>query len=212
MRRIKSYNESRKSKSENIQQNQEKISNLKKSWQEFEDQHPWEFEYFYEKLEKYVSDWSNKYRPSNSDIDCEIELESTESKGNLNYIRGIEKDSDWRKRNGRIYVRVRTGGYSGGSCWDDDNSYARPYETGDSVTSDDLISFIEHILYALFGRNHAFADIPVLLEELKKLSWQDGIKEDNETEYEYYGNYDNYQVYYIGLWNFYQFLAKQRAF
>lgn len=182
-----------------------KINDLKKSWQDFEDQHPWEFEYFYEKITAYANNWQERYRP-NDNLDYEIELESYKD---VPTLPNINKDPEWRKRNGAIIVKTCTGGYSGGSCWDDDSSYARPYETGNRVEYEDFEKFIEHILVSIFGRNHAFADIPKLLEELRKSNL---VIEDFDTHYEYYGNSDNYQMYYIKLWDLYQFLAKQGAF
>lgn len=182
-----------------------KINDLKKSWQDFEDQHPWEFEYFYEKVCTYANNWQERYRP-NDNLDYEIELESYKD---VPTLPNINKDPEWRKRNGSIIVKTCTGGYSGGSCWDDDANYARPYETGNRVEYEDFEKFIEHILVSIFGRNHAFADIPKLLEELRKSNL---VIEDFDTNYEYYGNSDNYQMYYIKLWDLYQFLAKQGAF
>jgi len=182
-----------------------KLSDLKKSWQDFEDQHPWEFDYFWDKVSTYANNWQDRYK-GNRELEYEIELESY---GDINELPNAGSDTDWRKRNGRILVKAKTGGYSGGSCWDDDNSYARPYETGTTVDYEDLEKFLEHILFAIFGRNHAFADIPKLLEELRKSSI---IHEDNDTTYEYYGNSDDYQWYEVKLWDLYQFLAKQGAF
>lgn len=184
-----------------------KLSDLKKSWQDFEDQHPWEFDYFWDKIAAYAnSNWADRYRDKD-ELEYEIDLESY-SYGDSN-LPNAKNDLDWRKRNGRIFARAKTGGYSGGSCWDDDESYARPYETGTTAEYEDLEKFLEHILVAIFGRGHAFADIPKLLEELRKSSI---VHEDNDTTYEYYGNSDDYQWYEVKLWDLYQFLAKQGAF
>ena len=182
-----------------------KLSDLKKSWQDFEDQHPWEFDYFWDKIAAYANNWQDRYR--DNELEYEIDLESySHDDSNLP---NAKNDLDWRKRNGRIFTRAKTGGYSGGSCWDDDESYARPYETGTTAEYEDLEKFLEHILFAIFGRGHAFADIPKLLEELRKSSI---VHEDNDTTYEYYGNSDDYQWYEVKLWDLYQFLAKQGAF
>ena len=182
-----------------------KLSDLKKSWQDFEDQHPWEFDYFWDKIAAYANNWQDRYR--DNELEYEIDLESY-SYDDSN-LPNAKNDLDWRKRNGRIFARAKTGGYSGGSCWDDDESYARPYETGTTAEYEDLEKFLEHILVAIFGRGHAFADIPKLLEELRKSSI---VHEDNDTTYEYYGNSDDYQWYEVKLWDLYQFLAKQGAF
>jgi hypothetical protein len=180
-----------------------RLSDLKKSWQDFEDQHPWEFDYFWDKIAAYANNWQDRYK-SNRELEYEIELESYGD--NREYLKN---DTDWRKRNGRILVKTETGGHSGGSCWDDGTSYARPYETGLTVGYEDLEKFLEHILVSIFGRNHAFADIPKLLEELRKSSI---IHEDSISTYEYYGNSRDYQWCEVKLWDLYQFLAKQGAF
>jgi hypothetical protein len=182
-----------------------KLGDLKKSWQDFEDQHPWEFNYFWDKIATYYNNWQDRYK-GKDELEYEIQLESY---GDAPSLPNAKNDADWRKRNGCIQVKANTGGYSGGSCWDDENSYARPYYTGTSVDYVDLENFLEHILVSIFGRNHAFADIPKLLEELRNSSI---IHEDSNTSYEYYGNSDDYQWYEVKLWDLYQFLAKQGAF
>ena len=180
-----------------------KLSDLKKSWQDFEDQHPWEFDYFWDKIAAYANNWQDRYR-DNSDLEYKIDLEGYKE---VPTLPNAKNDPDWRKRNGSITVKAKTGGVSGGSCWD--SSDPQQYETGSSVGYEDLEKFLEHILVAIFGRGHAFADIPKLLEELRKSSIVD---EDYHTEYEYYGNSDDYQWYEVKLWDLYQFLAKQGAF
>lgn len=196
MARMKKYNEF-------SEEHIKKLNDLKKSWQDFEDQHPWEFDYFWDKIAAYANNWQDRYR-DNRDLEYEIDLESSYDDVKLP---NAKNDPDFRKRNGRIRVKAKTGGVSGGSCWD--SSDPQPYETGRSVEYEDLEKFIEHILVAIFGRGHAFADIPKLLEELRKSSI---VHEDYHTEYEYYGNSDDYQWYEVKLWDLYQFLAKQGAF
>ena len=174
---------------------------LKKSWQEIEDKYPWDFDYFWNKIYTYSNDYEHRYN-GNGNYDYEICVEFY--KGNPSFI---EKDLDWRKRNGYIMVKTSTGGYTGGSCWDD--SDPQPYSSGNEVEYQDLKNFIEHILYYIFGKNHAFADIPELL---KKLDASSIIHEDIYTEYEYYGNSTDYQWYEVKLWDLYQFLAKEESF
>lgn len=181
-----------------------KLSDLKKSWQDFEDQHPWEFDYFWDKVAAYANNWQDRYHSNDRDLEYEIDLEVYKESPTLP---NAKNDLDWRKRNGKICVKTKTGGVSGGSCWD--SSDPQPYETGSSVEYSDLEKFLEHILFAIFGKNHAFADIPKLLEELRKSSI---IHEDSISTYEYYGNSDDYQWYEVKLWDLYQFLAKQGAF
>jgi hypothetical protein len=179
-----------------------KLNDLKKSWQDFEDTCPWEFDYFWDKVSAYYHSHESSYK-GNRDFEYDIVLEHYQNKNSF-----IEKDKDCKKRNGYIRVKANTGGFRGGSCWDGDDS-AIEYYTGYRVEWQDLRNFIEHILYSIFGKNHAFADIPKILD---KLDESNIIHEGNYTNYEYYGNSDDYQWYEVKLWDLYQFLAKEESF
>ena len=184
-----------------------KLAKLKVDWQSFEDNHPWEFDYFWKKVYDYANNWEERYH-GNDDYEYEIEMES--SKRDNNYPHAY-KDKEWRMRNGTISVKCKTGGASGGSCWDTgDDDGAQPYSTGLYLEISDITAIIEHLLYSIFGRNHAFADVPKLIEKLK--TEYRIIHEDSYCENEYYGNYTDYNFYYISLWDLYQFLAKNGAF
>jgi len=84
-----------------------------------------------------------------------------------------------------IYMRVETGGVSGGSCWDDSDPQSyyigineRPnFEILDLVLSE----LMPTITYLQF-------------KEIEKL-----IHTNDETEYEYYGNSTDYEIKYVIL-------------
>lgn len=200
--RILRFNEAKRNKKDMNQEYADKYAALKKSWQDFEDQNPWDFEYFWQKIEKYASDYETRNQDargiSNGYVDFKVETMSYDRENH---------DPDWQKRRARISAQTCTGGWSGGSCWDD--GYARPYETGNSLDMDDFLKWVGCILYHIFGKSHPFADIPELLQKLRESNL---IKEDDYTNYEYYGNSDDYILYYITLWDLYQFLAKNSAF
>ncbi len=210
MKNIKTYEAwGRNVEPEETDSQKKKLLDLKKSWNDFEDLHPWDFEYFWNKISEYSGDYQHRFKGygGHNELDYEIELEGYNSKKTELYH--ADKDIEWRKRNGRIFVKTETGGVSGGSCWD--SSDPQPYETGRSVEYSDLSNFVEHILLAIFGKNHAFADIPKLMEKFNNLGYP-YISEDDYTEYEYYGNNTSWKWYEISLWNLYQFLAKEGAF
>lgn len=206
MKNIKTYEAWGRSyvEPEETDDQKKKLLDLKKSWTDFEDLHPWDFEHFWNKIKEYSEDYQHRFK---GELDYEIDLEGYDSKRTELYH--ADKDIEWRKRNGKIYVKTETGGVNGGSCWEWSNP--QPYETGRTVEYSDLSNFIEHILLSIFGRGHAFADIPKLMEKFNKLGYP-YVKEDDYTDYEYYGNYTEYRWYEISLWNLYQFLAKEGAF
>ena len=83
-----------------------------------------------------------------------------------------------------IYCRYETGGYSGGSCWDD--SDPRPYSKD---TPKDKMKVLDLVLKEIKP------DITFLqFREIEKL-----IKTNSETEYEYYGNCTDFEIEYIIL-------------
>ena len=90
-----------------------------------------------------------------------------------------------------IYCRYETGGYSGGSCWDD--SDPRPYSKD---TPKDKMKVLDLVLKEIKP------DITFLqFREIEKL-----IKTNSETEYEYYGNCTDFEIEYIILSELYAYI------
>lgn len=92
-----------------------------------------------------------------------------------------------------IYCRYETGGYSGGSCWDD--SDPQPYS---EEPPKDRMKVLELVL-------------KVLKPQISFLEYRmiEGLIQDNsETEYEYYGNSTDWKIEYIKLSDLYEALAK----
>ena len=83
-----------------------------------------------------------------------------------------------------IYMRWKTGGVSGGSCWDSSNpkSYVNDKEKPNFEVLDLVLSeLMPTITYLQF-------------KEIEKL-----IHTNDETEYEYYGNCTDYEIKYVIL-------------
>jgi len=92
-----------------------------------------------------------------------------------------------------IYCRYETGGYSGGSCWDD--SDPQPYT---EEPPKDRMKVLELVL-------------KVLKPQISFLEYRmiEGLIHDNsETEHEYYGNSTEWKIEYIKLSDLYEALAK----
>lgn len=90
-----------------------------------------------------------------------------------------------------IYNRFETGGYSGGSCWDDrDPQWYEAEEPEDSFKVLDLVLEVlkPNITYLQF-------------KQIKEL-----IHDNSEIEYEYYGNSTDWKIEYIKLSDLYKLL------
>ena len=92
----------------------------------------------------------------------------------------------------RLYVEWETGGYIGGSCWD--NSNPQPYTTGnqpEELTSLDTIleRFVPTITFLQY-------------RQIAPL-----IKTDSRTENEYYGNSTDYSYKELDLKDLYDFMT-----
>jgi len=83
-----------------------------------------------------------------------------------------------------IYCRYETGGYSGGSCWDD--SDPQPYN---EEPPSDRMKVLDLVL----------AEICPNISYLHYRAITGLIHDNNETEHEYYGNSTDWKVEYIKL-------------
>lgn len=92
-----------------------------------------------------------------------------------------------------FYNRVETGGYSGGSCWNDEVS---PYTTGESYIS----------LHALDTALEIICP-KISFIEYKQLDKM--VTNSYETEYEYYGNRSEYVISYLEVGVVINFLIKK---
>lgn len=92
-----------------------------------------------------------------------------------------------------LYMRYETGGYSGGSCWD--NSNPEPYSSNNT----------ENTWVAL----DKFLDINCPdITYLKYKKIEELVHTNEETEHEYYGNSTDYIVKYIKLSELEDFIEK----
>ena len=120
----------------------------------------------------------------------------------------LPDNQDWIKRNLMIMITCNTGGYSGGSCWDD--SDPQPYYEHDSIELSDFLEYLKPKLDAVLEGYANTKSSSELIELLR--SDYNLVKEDSYTNYEYYGNSDDYSVMYITLYELFKFLAKNDAF
>lgn len=167
------------------------------------------FDYFWDKINKCYNEGS--YYIPNSPFDININMMEFNISNLKKDIELPENANAVAKRNGTISIKIETGGYSGGSCWNDDP--AEPYETGNSISYDDFKEALKNILNnALGNKTYTFGSLDELLDILFKDPWKWGIYENTDTEYEYYGNSTDYMFIEISLWNLYKFLSKYDAF
>lgn len=124
---------------------------------------------------------------------------------------GLKSSIEWKKRNIYFYVEVDAGGASGGSCYDTgDDDGARPYD-GDSL---DLHEYIFVYLKMVFDKILSNYANNISSTELCNILYKDPssiIKEDSRCDSEYYGNYTNYNCYYITIGDLFEFLSKNDA-
>lgn len=82
-----------------------------------------------------------------------------------------------------IYRRVETGGYSGGNCWNDNRPryYAEEYDTD--------FKLLKEILYQIKP--------DITLKQFDEIS--ECVRDNTNTEYEYYGNSTDYLIQWITL-------------
>ena len=83
-----------------------------------------------------------------------------------------------------IYMRWRTGGVSGGSCWDTSN--AQPYTEENGKPKFEVLDLVlKELMPTLMYSQYV---------DIEKL-----IKSSYKTDYEYYGNCTDYEMQYIVL-------------
>lgn len=90
---------------------------------------------------------------------------------------------------------VYKGGMSGGSCWDEgphENYYA---ESGNKIEFGLLDKFL--------------AKVAPEITFLKYRGISDLVKEEDKTEYQYYGNTSDYKIFWINLNDLYDYLSEE---
>ena len=93
-----------------------------------------------------------------------------------------------------IYVRVETGGYSGGSCWDD--SDPQPYETYETLPTD--FPVLDGLVRGIR---------PNLTDTERNFMYLELVVEESYTESEYYGNSTDYMYKYVDLQKLHLYLT-----
>jgi hypothetical protein len=123
---------------------------------------------------------------------------------------GLQNNEDFLKRNAFFYAEVNTGGASGGSCWDTgDDDGAQPYEGRSLDLNDFIYSYMKPILEHVLS-NQATTKTA---EELCDVLYHNPnmIREDSRCNHEYYGNYDDYECYYMTFESLFKFLLQNEG-
>lgn len=115
---------------------------------------------------------------------------------------------DWSKRNVVIFAYVNTGGYSGGSCYDEDNEGATPYD-GNDIDIDIFLAYLKHFIDCiLYSHTNTKSS-----DELISIISNKGIIHNSLwTNHEYYGNSDDYECYYITLYDLFRVFSENDCF
>jgi len=121
---------------------------------------------------------------------------------------------EWQKRNAFLFAEVNTGGASGGSCWDGmpgyEDSGPREYYGSSLDLHEFIYSYLKPIFDSIlnnYANDKSSTELCDILYNNPNI-----IKEDDRSNYEYYGNYDNYSAYYITLGDLFEFLLKNGSF
>jgi hypothetical protein len=95
-----------------------------------------------------------------------------------------------------LYIKWRSGGQSGGSCWDEVESRHYPIDADEEPNFDELDRLFE--IY--------FSNITMLKY---KNFYSHNIKSDDDSCNEYYGNYSNYTINFVEIKSIYDFLVAE---
>ncbi len=117
---------------------------------------------------------------------------------------------EWKKRNIFIWAEYSTGGASGGSCWDEgDDEGAVPYEGKYLGYNDFIYDWLKYILDNIFLQ---YAPDKTSKELCDILSQNTNIiYTSNRCNNEYYGNYDDYECYWITLEDLFIFITQNTS-
>lgn len=216
MKYLKTYEVRKYTKRTEKESDLSKLKLLYSEWEKIEDNTPWDFEYFWNKINNYWSNYQDRYSSSNTEAQIYLEYQQNYSEYLDRYDSILTNDEKWRKRNGFIRVSVNTGGASGGSCYDEaDDEGAQPYDTGNTISYDDFDDFLKHILYGIFGRSlnpAGIGDVEKISKIIKDNPFKYRVKEGSYSENEYYGNYNDYSYIQISLWDLYKCISINDGF
>ncbi len=180
---------------------------------------PITFDYFFDNLDFDIFDSGKDFYSAGINLPQCTTAKSLNFKGSVLYRsqdygpicqRGFENNIDYIKRNTFFYAEVNTGGFTGGNCWNEDDLYEY---SGESFEMTNFIysylqPILENILYSQANTKTAKQLCDLILESPQVIP----ISEDYRTNYEYYGNSDNYECRYIRLENLFKFLAQNEGF
>ena len=100
---------------------------------------------------------------------------------------GVDKEKDYC-----IYAKWNSGGYTGGSCWDDNEPYFYEGESEPNFIALDLV--IKELCPNISYFQH---------KDIERL-----IKTGSDTDYQYYGNSDDYSFKWIVLKDLENYIKK----
>ena len=168
----------------------------------------------YEKNKAFSDAGINLSNPNNNSnrftIDGTPFYTTSEYKGSSNSSEDSSLE-EWQKRNIFIWVDCRTGGASGGSCYDEGpNDGARPYE-GESMDYNDFIyDYLKYVFDDILIK-YAPDKTSTELCDILYSNYSGIVRNDSRTNYEYYGNYDNYECYWITLEDLFLFITQNTS-
>jgi hypothetical protein len=179
-----------------------KYKNINLSFEELENVSSIEYRHFAERMQKIypfrekVIEWDSYDYDFGYDFDY-----STQYKQKPNARWGENRNTN-EVIDVFAQLKWETGGVSGGSCWD--SSDPQPYDTYTEYPKSDLLPrLVCNVLKNLDILIATDSDWDYVIEDL-----QDFVREDDYTEYEYYGNYTNYNILKISLKDLYAYLIK----
>lgn len=195
----------------------EYIDSLKQKWAEADEMSYVTFDEFFNKL---PFNFRTPFSPNSDVSSCGISCpENTLSFQSLSDLIGIhyltsdlvetpkhfKKDTDWIKRNSFLFIAVNTSGYSGGSCFNEVDEGAESYYTGKSADRGDFLKFLKVWITEIL---HPYPNINSIDSIIEIIDKSDSIKSGSYTDYEYYGNSDTYDCYYITLYDLWWILSQ----
>lgn len=188
----------------------EYIDSLKQKWAEADEMSYVTFDEFFN---KFPFDFRTPFDPNSDISSCGISCPENTYLIGIHYQTSdlvgtpeyFKKDTNWIKRNSFLFIAVNTHGFSGGSCFNEDGEGAEEYYTGNSIKKVDFLKFLKQWVTEIL---HPYPNINSIDSIIEIINKSDLIKSGSYTNYEYYGNYDTYECYYITLYDLWWILSQ----